>query len=232
MFCSQCGKELPDEAVFCSGCGAKVAAEEVVAEVTPVETVEAAETAETVEAAETVETETVQEEAETKEAGAGTANASKTVTVSVDLSKFEKRYFTGNINWVEFGSASFWNQCLENAIFNFLALICCAVMFINVFLPYGMVNFFGLHSFNLLSAGGGAFIFFAFAGAVLAIFRMSIPMIGVGCLATLVALIKAITFFVNGSGVTIPSIGFFLMIVSAAGLVAAPFVNKYVLKRD
>ena len=228
MFCSKCGKELPNDAVFCSGCGAKVGAEAAVEEVVTEAVVE--------ETVETVEAEPVKEEAqaetEADESAAGATNASKTVTVSVDLSKFEKRYFTGNVNFAEFGSASFWNQCLENAKHNMIALICCAVMFINVFLPYGMVNFFGLHSYSLLSAGGGIFILLAVGGAVLACFRMSIPMLGVGCLATLVALIKAITFFVNGSGVTIPSIGFFLMIISAAGLAGAPFITKYVLKKD
>jgi len=217
MFCNQCGKELPDDAVFCSGCGNQVGA--AMAEET------AAPAAEPI-------VENVQAESAANESSTGTAGTSKTVTVSVDLSKFEKRYFTGNVNFAEFGSASFWNQCIENIKYNFIALICCAVMFINVFLPYGMVKFFGLHSYSLLSAGGGIFILLAVGGAVLAIFRMSIPMLGVGCLATLVALIKAITFFVNGAGVAIPSIGFFLMIISAAGLAGAPFIMKYVLKKD
>lgn len=155
------------------------------------------------------------------------STAPQNKSVQVNLGSIEKEWITGNIDFANFDV----NKVIENAKYNMIALIACAVMFINVFLPFISVNFFVTVSASLLQSGGWFFIVLALAGAAFACLRMSLPLFGTGCLSVIVMLyyfFKVIGVLEEGVGV---GIGFFLMILSSLALVAAPFINKYVLKK-
>lgn len=121
-----------------------------------------------------------------------------------------------------------------------IALISAAVMFIMVFLPYVTISLFGYSESQSLIKGddGIFFIIIAIAGVITGLIGKEKPMIIVGGIACAFALFKIFKFSdvlkeVSSHGlsdVVKKGIGFYLMILSSLGLLAAPFVKKYLNK--
>ena len=151
----------------------------------------------------------------------GTAVEKKAGTVgktgfSVDMLKFEK------------GRSSI------------IALVSCAVMIIMVFLPYVTVSLWGMsESQSLIKGGDGIFfIIVAIAGVITGLMGKEKPMIIVGAIACVLALFEIINFSNSMKDIAAygmddlvkKGIGFWLMILSSIGLLAAPFAEKYLKK--
>ena len=150
----------------------------------------------------------------------GTAVEKKAGTVgktgfSVDMLKFEK------------GRSSI------------IALVASAVMIIMVFLPYVTVEFWGMkESFSLIQGDGIFFIIIAIAGVITGLIGKQKPMIVVGGIACALALFEIFHFTSSIKALASyglqdlikNGIGFYLMILSAIGLLAAPFAEKFLKK--
>lgn len=120
---------------------------------------------------------------------------------------------------------------------NLVALISSALMIIMTFLPYATVEVFGMsESATLIDGDGIFFIIIALCGIAAGLAGEKKWILGVGIAGCALALFEVIDFADASSQLGAASdmlsrgIGFYLMIVSAAGLVAAPFVEKYIPK--
>lgn len=120
-----------------------------------------------------------------------------------------------------------------------IALVSCAVMFIMVFLPYVKISFWGMTETQALIKGDGIFfIIIAIAGVITGLMGKEKPMIIVGAIACVLALFEIFNFSNSMKDVAAygledivkRGIGFYLMILSSIGLLAAPFVKKYLNK--
>lgn len=121
-----------------------------------------------------------------------------------------------------------------------VALVSGAVMFIMVFLPYVTVQVWGMSESQSLIKGGDGFFFIviAVAGIITGLMGKEKPMIIVGGIACALALFEIFSFSDAIKDIAAwgledmvkRGIGFYLMILSAIGLLAAPFVQKYLKK--
>lgn len=121
-----------------------------------------------------------------------------------------------------------------------VALVASAVMILMVFLPYVKMEFLGMsETQTLISAGDGIFfLVIAVAGILAGLMGEKKPMIIVGVIACVFALFEVVDFANAVKEVSAYGLGdmvkrgiaFYLMILSAAGLIAAPFVQKFLNK--
>lgn len=137
------------------------------------------------------------------------------------------------------GSATGFKFDLKKA--NIIALVSSAIMIIMTFLPYASVEFMGMsESVSLTSEGGDGifFIIIALLGIVFGLLSNKKALIVVGGIACALMLFEVISFadFADEMGAysdfLSKGIGFWLMILSSVGLLAAPFVEKYIPKKE
>lgn len=123
---------------------------------------------------------------------------------------------------------------------NIIALVACVIMLIMVFLPYVTIEVWGMkESTSLISATDGVyFIILAIGGAVAALMGEKKTMTIIGGIACALALFEMIDFSNAVKEVAAyglddavkKGLGYWLMILSSVGLLAAPFVEKFLPK--
>lgn len=118
---------------------------------------------------------------------------------------------------------------------NIIALVSCALMFLMVFLPYATVEFFGMkESVSLIDGDGIFFIILAVCGIVAALMGLKKALIVLGAIACVLCVIEVASFADAVKGgyddLIKKGLGFWLMILSSVGLLAAPFVEKFLPK--
>lgn len=127
---------------------------------------------------------------------------------------------------------SFDMSSIKSEGLNIVALVSSALMFITAFLPYIKVSFWGItESGSILECDGWFIIIIALAGIAVGFLGKKTLIMAVGAVACIFALISIIRFGSYSGGVADPAIGFWLMILTSAGLMASPFVNKFIAKK-
>ena len=124
---------------------------------------------------------------------------------------------------------------------NLIAIVSSVIMFIMTFLPYATLEFMGMSESITLTTDGGDGIFFiiiALLGLFLGLLGNKKGLIVVGIIACALTLFEVIDFANIAdemgaySDMLSRGIGFWLMILSSAGLLASPFVEKYIPKKE